>query len=210
MIDAPGSREVQKILAIYDYSATVEYAERVRQYVELLLKWNKKIALTTITDPNEILRFHFGESLFGMRVAGFQNGRLADLGSGAGFPGMPIAMAQKEMRVVLVESNGKKAAFLNEIRRELSLENVEIYRGRAEEMPSSTKFEFVTARALGEYEHWLRWAQERIAVGGKAIFWVTSERVENLRENRAWKWGEPAKIPGTKDRFVVAVTRTSL
>jgi 16S rRNA (guanine527-N7)-methyltransferase len=209
MNSAPFASEIQRILGMYGYSATTGYAEQVRQYVGLLLMWSRKVALTTITDPNEIVRFHFGESLFGMGMAEMQNGRLADLGSGAGFPGMPIAMARKGMRVVLIESNGKKAAFLNEIRRELSLKNVEIHRGRAEQMPIRGQFEFVAARALGEYESWLRWAERRIETRGKVVFWLTSETVEILRRNREWTWAEPARIPGTKDRFVLTGTANS-
>jgi 16S rRNA (guanine527-N7)-methyltransferase len=204
MDSLPSAPEIQEILSEYRYSATSEYAERVCQYVELLLRWNRKVALTTVTEPNEIVRFHFGESLFGMGAAVIQNGRLADLGSGAGFPGMPIAMARQEMHVVLVESNGKKAAFLNEIRRELSLNNVEIYHGRAEEIPSTSHFEFVTARALGDYESWLQWAERRIESEGKVVFWLSSEAIQAVCANREWRWADPARIPGTKDRFVLA------
>ncbi|HTU33511.1 MAG TPA: 16S rRNA (guanine(527)-N(7))-methyltransferase RsmG, partial [Candidatus Acidoferrum sp.] len=169
--------DIQRILQTYGYSATQEYGERVRAYIDLLLRWNRKVALTTVTESEEVVRFHFGESLFGMEVAGMKNGRLADLGSGAGFPGAPIAMARPQLTALLIESNGKKAAFLEEIKRELGLNNVAIHRGRAEETERYAEFDFVTARALGEQEKWLEWTTERMRSAGRIVLWVNSESV---------------------------------
>lgn len=199
----PSTTEIQRILAVYGYTAGIDYAERTRAYVDLLLRWNRKVALTTVTEPQEVVKFHFGESLFGMITAEVQNGRLADLGSGAGFPGAPIAMAKPAVKVTLVESNGKKAAFLNEVRRELRLQNLTVHHGRAEELAPGDQFEFVTARALGDHQKWLGWSSDRVVLGGKVVFWVSSEPMEEIRRVGHWHWAQTARIPETKDRFVI-------
>lgn len=205
--NVPNTTEIQRILEVYGYSASVEYAEKTRTYIEMLLRWNNKVALTAVTAPEELVRFHFGESLFGMIAAGMQNGRLADLGSGAGFPGTPIAMAKPGLKVTLVESNGKKAAFLSEIRRELRLNNVIVQHGRAEDVPRGEQFEFVTARALGNHSKWLNGSTGRTVPGGKIALWVNSAAGGEITQCQGWKWAQPAKIPATKDRFVVIGTR---
>lgn len=203
MTAVPTALNIQRILLTYGFSATTEYAEGVRAYIDLLLLWNRKVALTTVTAPEEAVRFHFGESLFGMKKAGIQNGRLADLGSGAGFPGAPIAMARPELTVTLIESNGKKAAFLEELKRKLPLRNINVHRGRTEEIASTVEFDFVTTRALGEQEKWLKWSAERLSRGGRVVLWLNSEAAEEVIGRGGWNWTAPAKIPGTKDRFVI-------
>src|SRR5579863_1760181 len=107
-------------------------ADKITAYISLLLRWNKAISLTTVTDPGEILRFHFGESLFASSFLDLKNGRLADVGSGAGFPGLPLAMANQSLNVTLIESNAKKAAFLSEVTRSLELQDVTVARSRME------------------------------------------------------------------------------
>lgn len=202
--------DVQRILRTYRYTAAIEYGERVCAYIDLLLRWNRKVALTTITDPQEAVRFHFGESLFGMETAGMQNGRLADVGSGAGFPGAPIAMARPELNTMLIESNGKKAAFLEELKRELRLGNVEVHHGRAEDVACQGEFDFVAARALGAYEKWLEWAAKRLKVGGHVVLWVNSEGHECVARLSGWKWAQRERIPNTKGRFIAIGERSGL
>lgn len=197
--------EIRRTLSVYGYSATAEYCGKVRAYIELLLRWNRKVALTAVTDPTEILRFHFGESLFGMTVARMgdvEKCRLADLGAGAGFPGMPIAIALHAMSVTLIESNGKKAAFLAEVKRELGLGNIWIRKGRAEDVSEAETFEFVTARALGSHEDWLSWSAKRLTQSGRVVLWLSSEGLQKTSRISGWAWADPAKIPGTRGRFV--------
>lgn len=203
--------QIRTALAAYGYSAAPEYCEKVRVYVDLLLLWNRKIALTAVTDPQEILRFHFGESLFGMNVARMgdvENCRLADLGAGAGFPGVSIAMALPAMNVTLIEANGKKTTFLEEVRRELKLENVSVRKERAERMSPDRLFEFVTARALGSHEKWLEWSVKRLTPTGRVVLWVSSVGIEDVRRISGWGWASH-KIPETKDRFVAIGSRES-
>src|SRR5271170_2215417 len=135
----------------YGAAVAPEFAEKVRAYISLLLKWNKTISLTTVTDPIEILKFHFGESIFAASVVNFSQSRLADVGSGAGFPGLPLAMVVPDLTVTLIESNAKKCAFLSEAVRGLQLPNVTVFRGRMESLPrGSDPLDFIAARALGQ------------------------------------------------------------
>lgn len=115
-------------------------------YLDLLLKWNARTNLTAIREPEEIVRRHFGESLFAARHLGPCE-TLLDLGSGAGFPGLPIALLRPEISVTLAESQGKKAAFLREAARTLAL-NVEVWGNRAEALPPERRFDTVTLRAV--------------------------------------------------------------
>jgi 16S rRNA (guanine527-N7)-methyltransferase len=124
-----------------------EILPKLSLYLDLLLKWNARTNLTAIRDPEEIVRRHFGESLFAGQHIGPCD-TLLDLGSGAGFPGLPIAILYPKMRITLAESQNKKSTFLREAVRTLSLENVEIWPSRAESMPPARQFHTVTMRAV--------------------------------------------------------------
>jgi 16S rRNA (guanine527-N7)-methyltransferase len=120
---------------------------KLSNYLELLLKWNARTNLTAIRDPEEIVRRHFGESLFaGLHLAPETN-TLLDFGSGAGFPGLPIAVLRPEIAVTLAESQNKKSTFLREAVRTLGLK-VEIWADRVETMPQNLHFHTVTLRAV--------------------------------------------------------------
>ncbi|HWG57989.1 MAG TPA: 16S rRNA (guanine(527)-N(7))-methyltransferase RsmG [Candidatus Acidoferrales bacterium] len=173
----------------------------VRTYVELLLRWNQRISLTAVTDPDKILRFHFGESMFAASAVPIGVGRLADVGSGGGFPGLPIKMVVPSISAVLIEANTKKAAFLAEVARELNLNDVEIARTRVESLPDSAGLlDFVTARALGGYQELLRWSKTRLGEGGRVALWLGSDEIRFLRAERGWRWRDPLAIPGANRR----------
>jgi len=130
--------------------------EQLSTYLELLMTWNQRMNLTSIRSPREVVQRHFGESLFAARhVRGA--GTLLDLGSGAGFPGLPIQLWHPGLRVTLAESQGKKASFLREVARSLSVE-VEVWARRAEEFPPERAFDAVILRAVDGMEHSLKTA----------------------------------------------------
>jgi 16S rRNA (guanine527-N7)-methyltransferase len=149
---------------------------RLSTYFDLLLKWNARTNLTAIRDPEEIVRRHFGESLFAGQNLGIPTpGTLLDLGSGAGFPGLPIALLHPETRVTLAESQNKKATFLREVVRTLSLPNVEVWAARAETLPSTRQFHTVTLRAVDNMEAALPAARARIIPGGQLVLLTTTQ-----------------------------------
>jgi 16S rRNA (guanine527-N7)-methyltransferase len=116
--------------------------ERLRTYLELLLRWNARTNLTAVRDPEEMVRRHFGESLFAGCVLGECVGagaEVLDLGSGAGFPGVPVQLLLPSVQVTLAESQGKKVAFLREAVRGLGL-GCEVWAGRVEAMPAARRF----------------------------------------------------------------------
>ncbi len=126
--------------------ASAEQLRLFRIHYELLLRWNRKINLTAIREPEEILRRHFAESAFVTRVLKLGPGTLIDVGSGAGFPGVPIKILSPATRVVLVESVQKKAAFLKEVVRGLGMAGLEVFAGRMETI--DIKGDIVTMRAV--------------------------------------------------------------
>lgn len=117
-------------------------------YLDLLLKWNARTNLTAIRDPEEIVRRHFGESLFAAQHLDPGTATLLDFGSGAGFPGLPIALLRPDIQVTLAESQNKKATFLREAVRSLNLPSTEVWPDRVESMPASRQFHTVALRAV--------------------------------------------------------------
>ncbi len=117
---------IQRTLAPYGVPVSAQLAGAIRCYIELLLLWNQKINLTAIRKPREILERHFGESIFAAHAVAISAGRLADLGSGAGFPGLALKLVCPGLTVQLIEANTKKAVFLSEVCRVLNLSGVEI------------------------------------------------------------------------------------
>ena len=148
-----------------------ELLDKLRDYLELLLKWNAKTNLTAVRDPEQIMRRHFGESLVAaewLRSSFDLTGReLYDLGSGAGFPGAPIALWCPELAVTLIESRGKKAAFLKEAVRALGLSNCEVFAGRAEDVSGAAHF--VTMRAVERSEAMRSVAQRLLVPRGTLV-----------------------------------------
>jgi 16S rRNA (guanine527-N7)-methyltransferase len=195
---------ISEELRTYGVSATADICSAIRTYISLLLHWNRTISLTAVTDPLEVLRFHFGESMFAASSIANRNGRLADVGSGAGFPGIPLKLALPALEVILIESNAKKAAFLAEAIRELGLERTEIYRGRFEDFRAEgPEFDFVTARAIGRHEELIKWAFGAIKLGGNLILWLGADDAAQVMLKKPWRWSKPLPIPGSHSRNIL-------
>ena len=120
---------------------------RFSAYLELLIRWNRRMNLTAIRSPEKIVRRHFIESSFAVQHLSSEIRTLLDFGSGAGFPGIPIAICRPETHVTLAESQSKKAAFLSEAVRVLEIDSV-VYAGRVEAMPPAMVFDGVVMRAV--------------------------------------------------------------
>jgi 16S rRNA (guanine527-N7)-methyltransferase len=139
-------------------------------YLDLLLKWNARTNLTAIRDPEEIVRRHFGESLFAASHLAPDVTTLLDFGSGAGFPGLPIALLRPDIQVTLAESQNKKAAFLREVIRTLNL-TTEVWAGRVEAMPVTRQFDTVALRAVDNMSAAISAAAPR---AGRTILMLTT------------------------------------
>ena len=153
--------------------------QQLSAYLDLLVKWNARTNLTAIREPEEMVRRHFGESLFaglqiGERVA--EQATMLDFGSGAGFPGLPIQLLLPELRVTLAESQGKKSSFLREAVRTLEL-GTEIFAGRVEAIPevlgARRQFDVVTMRAVDNLEQAALEARRRVNAGGWLVMLTT-------------------------------------
>ncbi len=116
-------------------------------YLDLLLRWNARLNLTAIREPEQIIQRHFLECSFAAQQLPADIETLMDFGSGAGFPGIPIAICRPQMRVTLAEAHGKKASFLREVIRALSMP-VEVYDARVESMAQGRLFDAVSMRAV--------------------------------------------------------------
>jgi len=155
---------IGELLREYCPVPSEELVGQLSVYLDLLLRWNAKTNLTAIREPEEIVRRHFGESLF---VAAHlpECTTLLDLGSGAGFPGLPIQLARPGLRVTLAESQNKKASFLREAVRTLDLAT-EVWADRVERMPEERRFDVVALRAVDNPAVALELARKRLTAGG--------------------------------------------
>ena len=148
-------KEFREILMEYlktmDIKLNDEQIQKFYKYMELLLEWNEKINLTAIIEPKEIILKHFVDSL---TIAKYikEKDRLIDVGTGAGFPGIPLKIYREDIEITLVDSLNKRINFLNEVIEELNLSNIETVHSRAEELGKNKKyrerFDIATSRAV--------------------------------------------------------------
>jgi 16S rRNA (guanine527-N7)-methyltransferase len=175
----------------------------VRAYLELLLRWNARINLTALREPGEILTRHFGESFFlAVSVAEAPARDLIDVGSGAGFPGVPLKIFAPDMRVTLIESNNKKATFLKEVIRTLISTNINVFNGRAQQFPGEA--DLVTMRAVEKFEEALPAAAALVRKAGRLALLIGSSqtaRASQLLES--FKWEAPAPVPQSRERVLL-------
>lgn len=177
-------------------------AERFEQYLSLLLKWNARTNLTSVREPDAIVRRHFAESIFAAPRVPPEVKTLLDFGSGAGLPGIPITICRPEITVTLAESQGKKAAFLREAVRTLGLK-AEVWAGRVEAMPEERVFDAVTLRAVDKMPAACRAAVGRLAAGGWIGVFATRATEEALRAVPGVQWGEAVAIPGAEQAVLM-------
>ncbi len=162
--------------------------EQFCRYGELLLTWNQKMNLTAITQPKEVVIKHFIDSLaFGKLLPDFAVGiRLLDIGTGAGFPGIPLKLVNPGLEVVLVDALGKRLKFLQEVIAELGLSGVDTVHARAEEIGRNgeyrEKYDVVTARAVARLPVLLEYALPVLKVGGRFLAGKGHQADEEIRE----------------------------
>ncbi len=182
-------------------------------YIDLLQRWNARINLTAIRNEEEIVTRHFGESLFLARhmfpPGGINGSRVLDIGSGAGFPALPIKIWAPQIQLTLIESNHKKAAFLREVARALTLTNVDVISERAEMLLASSnansnrRAEVVTLRAVERFDTILPVAASFVAPGGSLALLIGSAQTPALDKISTLQWNTPIPIPGSNNRVLV-------
>ena len=177
MSELHGRRLNELLAAAGLASLQTEQYKRVISYLSLILRWNARTNLTAIRDEEGILARHFLESIACARALPEGIATLLDFGSGAGFPGIPIAICRPEIDVTLAESQNKKAAFLMEAVRVLGL-SARVHSGRAEELKS--KFDCVTLRAVDKMSAAVSSAADLVAPGGWLALMTTVPGLEVL------------------------------
>lgn len=161
-------------------------------HLSLIRRWNARTNLTAIRDEEGILRRHFVESIACARSLPAGIGNLLDFGSGAGFPGIPIALCRPEIAVTLAESQGKKAAFLNEALRTLGI-SAKVYSGRAESL--ETQFDCVTLRAVDRMGSAVQAAGRLVRPGGWLVLMTTCGELGPLKEAAGGEFSWSAVLP---------------
>jgi len=142
--------------------------DQLMAYVALLAKWNRSYNLTAIREPRAMVSQHLLDSLAVLPHLPLddESGRLADAGSGAGLPGIPLALARPQWHVALIESNQKKAAFLRQATIELGVKNVEVHEGRVEAWHAASLFNVVISRAFAELAEFVAACRHLLVPGG--------------------------------------------
>ena len=194
--------EIRDALAPFGVEVGDHLAGRIREYVRMLLLWNQKVNLTAVTAPREILTRHFGESMFGAQLLPADAGVMADVGSGAGFPGLALKLVCPALRVKLIEPTIKKAVFLSEVVRALELSGVEVVRERTENL-HLVDVDVVTARAVGDLRWLVEWAAGAVKVGGRALLWLGYDDAESVIRLPGFNWMEPMAIPLSHQRVIL-------
>jgi 16S rRNA (guanine527-N7)-methyltransferase len=201
---------IRRALGEFQLTADDKQVEHIQQYMRLLLAWNEKINLTAIRDPLEILYRHFCESMYAAFAVPVENGRLADVGSGAGFPGIPLKIIRPKLLTFLVESNVKKATFLAEVLRTIELPDTRVLVSRYEELGEEiTPLDFVCSRAVGEFQPFLEWAASERVAAKQVILWIGGRDLDQARRGIVWEWREPIPVPNSLRRYLLVGTRKS-
>ena len=164
---------------------SVKQTEQFFEDMNLLIEWNKKMNLTAIIEPEEIILKHFIDSMTILK--NIENGaKIVDVGTGAGFPGIPLSIMKSDLKITLVDSLNKRLIFLQEVVHKLQLKNVEIIHARAEEFGQNKKyrenFDIATSRAVANLATLSEYLIPLVKVGGKVVAMKASELQQEVED----------------------------
>lgn len=211
--------ELLRVATSWGLNLNQRQIEQFARYSAELRAWNARVNLTSITDEHEIVTRHFLDSLRCALSWGEAPSSLIDIGSGAGFPGLPLKILRPELRVALVESVGKKAAFLRHIVAALDLHDVTVVAARAEvvgrDPQHREQYDVVTARAVAELATLAEYCLPLCRVGGRVLAPKGSDiddeiaraRVAIARLGGQLIGVEPVEIPGVEPRTLVVIAK---
>jgi len=201
---------IRRALTEFNLPAYDDQVLQIQQYIKILLAWNEKVNLTAIRDPLEILHRHFCESMYAAETITLEKGRLADVGSGGGFPGLALKIVRPGLQVFLVESNIKKVTFLAEVIRELGLNGAQVLARRYEELGEEmAPLDYICSRALGEFPSFLEWARSDQLAARQVILWIGARDLEEIRRIKTWEWREPISVPHSLRRLLLVGNKKS-
>ena len=189
--------ELAALLQPFDLRLADSQIAQLQTYLEVLLRWNAKINLTAIRRPEECVTRHFGESLFLARWVHLE-GRLLDIGSGAGFPGLALKIPFPDLAVTLLEPTTKKRAFLKEVARACEFRDVEVCGKRLEEFADDARpsFDNASSRAVGHFETLLSLTARCLKPGGRLYLWLSRDQGSQLgAATDCLRWGPPIPLP---------------
>ncbi len=176
----------EKALKI-DIKISEKELEKFYQYMKLLIEWNEKMNLTAIIEPNDVILKHFIDSITINKYIDEQS-KVMDIGTGAGFPGIPLKILNEDVKMTLVDSLNKRVQFLKEVGKQLELTNIEYIHSRAEELAGSSlhrqQYDFVTSRAVARLTTLLEYMLPFVKIGGRCICMKGPNIIEELEEAR--------------------------
>lgn len=181
--------DMEKTFLSYGIKISEKQAEKFNKYMELLLEYNEKFNITAITDKEEIKLKHFVDSGIGVKY--FTRGKYIDIGSGGGFPAIPVKILNDDLDLTLVEATGKKCSFLQAIIKELDLKNTTVINARAEDLAKDDKyrekFDYASARAVARLNTLCEYCLPFVGVGGSFIAYKGDAEEELLESKNAIK-----------------------
>lgn len=202
--------DIQQGCTVLQIDLTDTAAEKLSGFIGLLGKWNRVYNLTAVRDPQAMVVRHILDSLVVLPF--LTDGSLLDVGTGAGLPGLPIAIARPELPVSLLDASAKKLRFVRQAVFELGLDNVEVVQSRMQEYQPARSFDMVISRAVANLSELYRQTARLVRPGGRILFMkgcLLAEEIQELEAGRETLHIERLKIPGSKaERHLLWMEKT--
>ncbi len=192
-------------------SLTGSQTNKLMDYLFLIEKWNRAYNLTAIREPGEMLNLHLLDSLsiYSLVSQRSPGNRLLDVGTGAGLPGVVLAVLNPGFQIALLDTNGKKCRFLNQVRIELGLENIEVIHERVEKYQPQIHFDVILSRAFATLKDMTDNAVHLLTDGGRFLAMkgrYPQQELDELDQQFSFEKAYPLQIPGLEvERFLIEI-----